>query len=341
MIRVGLIGYGLAGKVFHAPLIGSVPELKLAAIVTSRLDEVARDVPGVRVLANANQLLADSSIDVVVVASPTASHFAWARAALLAGKHVVVDKPIATTSVEADELITLAEKQGRLLTVFQNRRWDGDFLTIKRCIREDALGNVSYFEAHFDRFRPRIKAGWREEVGPGAGVLFDLGSHLIDQALQLFGMPNAVTADIVAQRAEAKVEDYFHLVLDYGTRRAVLHCTTLAAGPGYRYIVHGDAGSFRKNGMDGQEDALKAGIRPGDARWGADVPENYGELVAADGTRQQIPTERGCYEMFYRGLAEALRSGAAASVDPRGSRDVLRIIEAARTSAAERRTVTL
>ena len=306
---------------------------------------MARDVPGVRVLSNTNDLLADAAadtaIDVVVIASPTASHFQWAKAALLAGKHVIVDKPIAATSADADELIALAEKQGRVLTVFQNRRWDGDFLTVRRCIDEGALGHVSYFEAHFDRFRPRIKAGWREEVGPGTGVLFDLGSHLIDQTLQLFGMPHAVTADIVTQRADAKVEDYFHLVLDYGVRRAVLHCTTLAAGPGYRYLVHGDAGSFRKHGMDGQEDALKAGLRPGDARWGVDAPENFGELISGDGSRKLIPTERGRYEMFYRGLAATLENGAAVPVDPRGSRDALKIIEAARKSGEERRTVLL
>lgn len=335
-LKIGILGYGLAGRVFHAPLISSVAALQLTAIATSRVDEVARDCPGVRAVTS-DELLRDASLNAIVIASPTASHFALAKAALLAGKHVVVDKPIATNHAEADELIALAQREKRLLTVFQNRRWDGDFLTVQRLIREGALGNVSYYEAHFDRFRPRIKAGWREDAGPGTGVLFDLGSHLIDQALCLFGLPDALNADIVAQRPDAKVEDYFHLTLHYGTRRAVLHCTTLAAGPGYRYLVHGDAGSFRKSGMDGQEDALKAGVRPCDAEYGLD--ENPGERIAADGACAKVPTERGCYQMFYQLLAEALQTGGTPPVNPRDSSNVLRIIEAARQSATQQKMI--
>ena len=299
----------------------------------------SRTVPGVRVVASMDELLQDPSVQLVVIASPTSLHFVHARAALLAGKHVVVDKPLATTARDADELIALAARQNRILTVFQNRRWDGDFLTVKRCL--PSLGEIYFYEAHFDRFRPQIKAGWREEPGAGSGILYDLGAHLIDQALQLLGRPQAVTADVIAQRRDAQVEDYFHLVLDYGRCRAVLHASTMAAAAGYRFIVHGGAGSFLKAGMDGQEDALKRGLRPGDPGWGLDIPENYAEVVVNGGGRRQIVTERGCYEHFYSSLEECIRTGSPAPVDPGDARDGLRVIEAALLSASEHRTIPL
>jgi len=339
MIECGLIGYGLAGSVFHAPLIGSVPQLRLASVVTTRREQAARDLPGVTVLTDSGELLQDPSINVVVVASPTATHFDLARAALRAGKHVVVDKPLATTAVQADELIALAGRNRLLFSVFQNRRWDGDYLTVRHAIAEGWLGNVFYYEAHFDRFRPQIKPGWREEPGPGAGILYDLGAHLIDQTLQLFGMPQAVTADIIAQRADAQVEDYFHLVLDYGHRRAVLHSATLVPGPGPHFTVHGDGGSFLKYGMDGQEEALKQGRRPGDPHWGIDTPEYFGELISANGARRRVETLRGSYEHYYQALAACLETGAPVPVDPRDARDGLIVIEAALRSAAEGRSI--
>ena len=227
MINVGLVGYGLAGSVFHAPLIGSVPELFLSKVVTSRRDQVAKDLSGVAAVPDINQVIADPLIDLLVIASPSANHLEHATAALLAGKHVVVDKPFATTARKADELIALAESQGLILTVFQNRRWDGDYLTARHSIEQGWLGKVFHYEVHFDRFRPQIKPGWREEPGAGSGILYDLGAHLIDQSIHLFGMPRAVTADIIAQRIGAKVEDYFHLVLDYAPLRVILHSATI------------------------------------------------------------------------------------------------------------------
>ncbi len=339
MTTVGLIGYGLAGSVFHAPLIRSVPSLQLAKIVTSRREQVAKDLPEMAVAAGIEEVFSDAAIDLVVIASPSAHHYEHARAALLAGKHVVVDKPLATTSREASELIDLAESRGRVLSVFQNRRWDNDYLTVKHSIEQGWLGKVFYYEVHFDRFRPNIKAGWREVPGPGAGILYDLGAHLIDQSLQLFGMPRAVTADIIAQRAGAKVDDYFHLVLDYFPLRVILHAATLVVQPGPRFIVHGDGGSFLKYGIDGQEEALKRGQRPGDAAWGGDSPENYGELTPAGGAPRKVETLRGGYERYYEALATCLENGGPLPVDPRDSRDGLIVIEAAQRSAAERRTV--
>ena len=339
MINVGLVGYGLAGSVFHAPLIGSVPQLRLSKVVTSRRDQIATDLPGVAAVPDIGDVLADPFIDLLVIASPTANHFEHARAALHAGKHVVVDKPFATTAREADELLALAESQGLILTVFQNRRWDGDYLTACHSIEQGWQGKVFHYETHFDRFRPQIKAGWREEPKPGSGILYDLGAHLIDQSLHLFGMPRAVTADIIAQRAGAKVEDYFHLVLDYAPLRVILHSATLVPHPGPRFTVHGDGGSFLKYGLDGQEDALKQGLRPGDQQWGADQPEYYGELTPAGGTSRKVETLRGGYEKYYELLAACLLTGSPPPVDARDSRNGLVVIEAAQRSAAERRTI--
>jgi len=341
MKTVGLIGYGLAGAVFHTPLIRSVSGLRLAKVVTSRREQVAQDLPGVAVAAGIEDVFSDPMIDLVVIASPSAQHYEHARAALLAGKHVVVDKPLATTSRDAAELIELAESRGRVLSVFQNRRWDNDYLTVQDAMKQGWLGKVFHYEVHFDRFRPQIKAGWREVPGPGAGILYDLGAHLIDQSLQLFGMPRAVTADVIAQRDGAKVEDYFHLILDYFPLRVILHAATLVAQPGPRFIVHGDGGSFLKYGIDGQEDALKHGQRPGDPEWGGDSPEHYAELTPAGGTPRKVQTLRGAYERYYEALAACLENGGPPPVNPRDSRDGLIVIEAAQRSAAERRTMAI
>jgi scyllo-inositol 2-dehydrogenase (NADP+) len=339
VINVGLVGYGLAGSVFHAPLIGSVPQLRLSKVVTSRRDQVAKDLPGVMAVPDIENLLADPFIDLLVIASPSAHHFEHATAALLAGKHVVVDKPFATTAREADELIALAERQGLILSVFQNRRWDGDYLTARHCVEQGWLGKLFHYEVHFDRFRPQIKTGWREEPGPGSGILYDLGAHLIDQGLHLFGMPRAVTADILAQRTGAKVEDYFHLVLDYAPLRVILHSATLVPHPGPRFMIHGDSGSFLKCGLDGQEDALKQGLRPGDQQWGVDQPEYYGELTPAGGVPRKVETLRGSYEKYYELVAACLLTGTPPPVEAHDSRNGLMVIEAAQRSAAERRTI--
>jgi scyllo-inositol 2-dehydrogenase (NADP+) len=337
-IPVGLVGYGVAGSFFHAPLIRGTPRLRLASVVTSRREQVER-LPGVRAVSGVAELLADASIQLVTVASPTSTHFEIARAALLAGKHVVVDKPLALTPSEGDELIELARKQGRILSVYQNRRWDGDFLTIKRCISSGWLGTVYHYEAHYDRYRVEVRPRWREQPGPGSGILYDLGPHLIDQALQLFGLPLAVTADVFAQRPGAQAIDYFHLVLHYVRMRAILHGSMLTPRSGPHFAVHGDGGSFVKYGMDLQEEALKAGGMPGDPGWGADDPALYGEVFSPDGSRRTIETLPGGWEEFYAGMAECIGNGGPPPVDPADARDGLRVIDAAMRSAEQGRTV--
>ncbi len=324
-VPVGLVGYGSAGATFHAPLIRSVPQLLLKSIVTSRVERVAA-LGGPRAVASVAQMLADPDIQLVVVASPSASHFEVARQALEAGKHVVVDKPFTLTAGEADELIVLAKRKGCALSVFQNRRWDGDYLTVKRLIREGVLGTVYHYEAHYDRYRPEIRQRWREQPGPGSGMLYDLGPHLIDQALQLFGTPDAVMADAFGQRPGSQTIDYFHIVLQYGARRAILHASMLVPAPGPHFTIHGDGASFTKYGMDPQEDFLKTGKGPGDAGWGVDTRD--GELALPDGSRRTVPTERGSYEAFYLQMAEHIAGRGPVPVDPADAREGLKVIEA-------------
>lgn len=331
-LSVGLLGFGLAGSVFHAPLIQSEPRLRLTAVASSRIDDIRRAAPGAQA-TTAEAVIADPSIDLVVIATPNTSHAPLAREALLAGKHVVIDKPMATTAAEAGELIDLAKRQGRLLTVFHNRRWDNDFLTLRACLDRGEVGRPYHYEAHFDRFRPQIKQGWREQTLAGSGVLFDLGAHLIDQALTLFGMPDRILADVGAQRPDAQVDDWFHIILGYGPMRAILHCGTVVCRPGPRFQLHGDGGSFLKHGMDGQEAALRAGRMPTEAGWGQDDPENFALLVRADGTERRVETLRGDYPAFYRGVAASILDGAPPPVTAEQARDVLSVLEAVRKAA--------
>jgi scyllo-inositol 2-dehydrogenase (NADP+) len=331
-LSVGLLGFGLAGSVFHAPLIQCEPRLRLTAIASSRTDHIRRAAPEA-VATTADAVIADPSIDLVVIATPNTSHAPLAREALLAGKHVVIDKPMATTAAEADELIDLAKRQGRLLTVFHNRRWDNDFLTLRACLDRGDIGRPYHYEAHFDRFRPQIKQGWREQTLAGSGVLFDLGAHLIDQALTLFGMPDRILADVGTQRPDAQVDDWFHIVLGYGRMRAILHCGTVVCRPGPRFQLHGDGGSFLKHGMDGQEAALRAGRLPTEAGWGGDDSENFALLVQADGTERRVETIPGDYPAFYRGVAASILDGAPPPVTAEQARDVLTVLEAVRKAA--------
>jgi len=327
VIRVGLVGYGNAGATFHAPLIRACPRMELSAILSSR------DVP--KRAESFEELLERS--DLVVIASPNQTHFPLARQALEADRHVVVDKPFTVTIDEADALIALAAERQRVLTVFQNRRLDGDFRTVRKLM--PSLGELSLFEANWDRFRPEIKQGWREAAEPGGGVLADLGSHLIDQALQLFGMPDAIQADVLAQRAGAKVDDYFELLLFYGSMRACLRCSTLVAEPRPRFAVHGSGGSFVKFGIDVQEAQLKAGMNPRDSGFG--IEERDGTFTAADGTRTTVPTEPGRYIDYYEAVASAILDGAPVPVDPADARNGLLLIDLARRSSARGQRLTV
>jgi scyllo-inositol 2-dehydrogenase (NADP+) len=341
-IGVGLVGYGLGGSVFHAPLIQAAPGLRLHAVATSRAGQVERDLPGVRVVATAERLLEDPAVELVVVAAPNAVHHRLAAAALRAGRHVVVDKPFTLSVAEADELIALAEAADRRLSVFHNRRWDGDFLTLRRCLEAGLLGEVSSFVSRYDRYRPVPTGGWKEEAVPGSGVLWDLGPHLIDQALRLFGTPATVWADVAVQRPGVEAVDYVHLVLGYGRLRVLLHAGMEVREPGPRFEVHGDRGSFVTWGMDTQEAALRAGGRPGDPGWGSEPPDRRGTLtteVAGLELHARVTGVPGDYGAFYAAMAAAVAGDGPVPVAPSEARATVLVIERALQSSREGRVV--
>ena len=343
-LRVALIGYGLGGAVFHAPLIASTPGLRLAAIVTAdagRRARALREHPDARVL-DATDALWDVApeVDVVVVASPNATHAPLATRAIGLGLHVVVDKPLAHSASAGRVLAGLARERGVLLVPYQNRRWDGDFLTVRRLIASGALGDVERLESRIDRWRPVPRTGWKGRGGPGlaTGILYDIGSHLIDQALVLLGPVREVYAELDRRRSPEVDDDAFVSLVHASGVRAHLHMTVIAAQPAPRFRVLGSRAAYVRHGLDPQEAALAAGARPGDAGWGLDAANPDGTLGAGDDVRP-VPTEAGAYERFYAGLVAAIRDGAPPPVELDTVLAGLGIIEAAQRSARERRVV--
>jgi predicted dehydrogenase len=338
-IRVGLLGYGYSGRTFHAPLIKAVSGLALCAVASSDPEKVHADLPEMTVYADPLSLATADGIGLVVIATPNASHAPLARAALAAGKHVVVDKPFTLDLVEARDLVALSKSRGLTLSVFHNRRWDSDFLTIRHAIAHGLVGTVSHFESHFDRLRPQVRDRWREVAGPGSGIWFDLGPHLIDQTLQLFGLPDRVQANLARQRASSPVDDWAHVVLDYGERRAVLHAGMLVAGGTNRFTVHGEAGSLVKRGADPQERQLLSGMRPGQANWGADADA----LLVYDrsGAQSMVPATNGDQRLYYASIVHALNGSVSDIVTPIQALAVMAVIEAAFDSARRRSSVEL
>ncbi|NYI04964.1 Gfo/Idh/MocA family protein [Allostreptomyces psammosilenae] len=350
-LRVGLVGFGTAGAVFHAPLIAATEGLALDTVVTAdpeRRARAAREYPGVRLVDSAERLLEDGAdrLDLLVVASPNRTHVPLARAALRAGLPVVVDKPLAPTAREGRELVDLAAERGLLLTVFHNRRWDGDFRTVRTVLDSGALGTVTRFESRFDRWRPAPKGGWRESADPAevGGLLYDLGSHLVDQALQLFGPAARVYAEADVRRPGTGADDDSFIALTHTSGvRSHLWMGTLASQRTPRFRVFGTAGSYLKYGLDPQEGALRAGLRPGGEGWGAE-PQGAWGTIGADaepGDLRTLATEPGDYPAFYAAVGEALRGRAPAPVEAAQAVDVLTVLEAAHASAASGEVVAL
>jgi scyllo-inositol 2-dehydrogenase (NADP+) len=333
MINTGLIGFGASGRTFHAPVIHAVPGMKLTAIVQRNGNDAAKLYPQTRIVRSVEELVAIPEISLVVIATPNTSHYSQARQSLLAGKHVVVDKPFTTTLQEAKELIKLANDCNRLISVYQNSRWHGDFLTTRKLINSGILGKLARYEAHFDRFRPQLRPGaWREGTVAGSGLLFDLGPHLIDQALLLFGTPTHLSADLRIERDAAVADDAFDVVLHYGEFRAVLDATMLAASPGPRFLLYGTRGSFVKYGVDPQAEALKLGEIPGGDRWGEESEEFWGKLFLAKGdafTTEQIPTEPGDYRRYYANVRDAILGKATLDVTSQQALDIMHGLELA------------
>ena len=340
-IGVGLIGFGLSGQSFHAPIISAVPGLELVAIFQRSGDLAQQRYPQARVVRSLDEFLKDERVRLCVVATPNESHFPIARQCLETGRDVVVDKPFAVTSDEARQLMRLAEERGRLLSVYQCRRYDGDFQTVRKLFEAGTLGRIVTFESHFDRFRPTLKNAWREKPGPGAGMLYDLGPHLIDQAMQLFGLPQRITADIRCDREGSLVDDAFDLRLDYPGMRAILRSTMMACAHATRFVIHGTGGSFLKNALDPQEEPLRRGVVPGGPGWGEDPESHWGTLYVAGGPSagEKVKTEAGDYRKFYANVRDAMLGQAELAVTPIQAMQVIRAIELAIQSSRERRTV--
>lgn len=341
-IEVGIVGYGLSGSVFHAPFIHSMEGFDLKAVVSSKPEKVHKDFPEVEVVPGLEGLIQKEDIRLVIITTPTYTHYDYVKQALKAGKHVVVEKPFTVTSSEAEELIQLAKAQNVLLTVYQNRRWDGDFLTVKRLVESGELGSIALFESRFDRFRPQVQQRWKEQDVGGSGLLYDLGAHLIDQAVKLFGMPEAVFADLARQRKGAEATDYFQITLFYGTMRAILSAGSLVRQPGPRFEVHGDRGSYIKYGLDPQEGALREGAQPGEKGWAEESQADYGTLVyEVNGlpAESRIRTERGRYEAFYESLRSAIEHGTEPPVNPSDSKRVIQLIECAMLSSQKQKVI--
>ncbi len=355
-IGVAVVGYGLGGRVFHAPFVSAVPGLKLETIVQRKGDEAAKAYPGVRILRSIEEALGDKAVQLVVVSTPNETHFALAKQALEAGKHVVIDKPFAATSEQARELVELAKKKGVKVVPFHNRRWDGDFLTVKKLIGEKAVGRLVTLESHFDRFRPVQREGtWKEAEDPANGMLFDLGPHLVDQCLALFGSPGSITASVRKDRDVTEIEDAFDIVLSYPEYEgkglmAICRASYLVSDPSPRFLLHGTKGSFKKYGLDPQEPALVGGAKlprlgsgdewlgEPDSAWGtltvAPAPADPGTLVKRD-----VTTEKGDYRGFYANVRDAINGTAEQAVSAEDGFRIVKLLELARVSSEEGRTV--
>lgn len=337
-LGVGIVGNGMATRVFHAPYIAACDALELRAVV-ARSEGAQPPLPGVALVRDAEALIADPAIDLVVIATPSASHAALATRALEAGKHVVVEKPFALDLAETRALIALAHERTRVLTAFHNRRRDADFLGVRAAIEEGQVGRVVHFESHFDRFRPHVRERWREDGSAGSGIWYDLGPHLVDQALVLFGAPESVDADIAALRDDGRASDWAHVVLRYAQMRVVLHAGMCVAGGEPRFRVHGTGGSLVKFGLDPQEGQSVAGLRPGAREWGLDGEALH--LYAGEGEHREIALPRGSQEHFYAQVAQACLGEAQPAVATREIELVQAVIEAAMLSSAQGRRVTL
>lgn len=349
IIRTGIIGYGLSGRVFHAPFIDVVEGYELTKISTSKPENVKlieERYPVTAVVPNGKGIIEDPEIDLVIVTSPNTEHFRWAREALIAGKHVVVEKPFTVNVAEADELIEIAQRQGKILTVYHNRRFTSDTKTVRKILESGILGEIVDYESHFDRYRPNPRPGgaWREDPLPGSGIFYDLGSHLIDQALWFFGMPLAVTADIDSQRPWAKADDHFDVRLHYPSFTATLKSGMLCKIPGPTYLIHGRNGSFVKYGLDVQEAALDAGAVPQGKDWGREPESIWGNIcvdykeVKIEG---KVESEQGDYRDYFINLRDAINGKTKIAVKPEEARNVIQIIQLALQSSREKRTISI
>lgn len=340
MINTAVIGYGYSAKTFHIPFIQALGEFNLAALVTSQPDAAKQALPDTQCYKNVDELLKDSKVELVIITAPNALHFQLASQCIAAGKHVVVEKPFVTQIAQGQDLINQAKQTGKLLSVFHNRRWDGDFLSLQGLIDSEQLGEIKVFESRFDRFRPQVRQRWREQPGEGAGILYDLGPHLIDQALYLFGFPLAVTARCLASRQNSQACDYFHLNLHYQDKEIILGSSPFCASPPVRFHLQGTKGNYRKSGLDYQEDCLKRGIKPATPEWFEAIQEPPGKLFDEEGSHS-ITTQKGNYLGYFKSLADSINNGSKPPVHAQDTLDGLKVIEAAIKSSEQQKTILL
>lgn len=346
-VNIGLIGFGMAGQIFHAPYIEAVDGLNLTAVQTSNaanIELAKRKYPSAKIVSETSALLADDEIDLIFVGTPTHTHFELAKQVLEAGKHAVVEKPFVVSSREGFELNALAEARGLLLSVHQNRRWDSDFLTVRKIVEKQMLGRLVEAEIHYDRYRPAFRGNtWKEKKLPGTGVLYDLGSHLIDQAQTLCGLPEAVTADIRTQRIGGEIADNFEVILHYADLKLTLKAGMLVRESLPHYILLGEKGSFIKYGMDVQEEDLNAGKTPlNEKNWGVEPKNLWGKInTEFDGVHLigKVESETGNYRNFFENVRDAVLQNAPLIVTATQGANTIKIVEAAVKSHKERRTI--
>lgn len=339
MANVALIGFGLAGKTFHAPIIEATEGLFLKKILTSRKDEVQSLYPDTEVISDIDLALTDD-IDLLVIATPNKFHFEQAKAAINAGKHIVLDKPMTPTITESAELVRLATEKDIVLSVFHNRRFDGDYLTVKDLVHSTQLGRITYFESNFNRFRPQVdKTNWRETTSDAGGVFFDLGPHLVDQALDLFGPPLKVFADIDSMRDEAVNDDYFQIIFQYDKCRVQLNASAICKNVRERFVIHGTKGSFTKHGLDPQEKNLKHGMSGSSLDLGRDSEVNYGTLMTSN--TKKVHTIHGNYRGFYANVLDSIKNGTPLIVSANEALFVMEVMELCLKSSKEQKWLSL
>lgn len=344
-IRTGLLSYGMSGKLFHSPFLQINPGFQFYSVWERSKNEAQQKFPGVKTERSLDELLRDDALELVIVNTPNYTHYDYAKKALQAGKHVVVEKPFVATAAEGEELIALAKERNRILSVYQNRRYDSDYRTIKKILDEGWLGDLVEAEFHFDRYKEELSPKRHKETpGPGTGALYDLGSHILDQALQLFGMPQAVFGDLRIVRPNSQVDDYFEVLLYYPSLRVRLHSSYLVreAVPGY--VLHGSKGSFLKAKTNVQEEALDKGLLPEGDDWGKEPESERGLLhTEKDGRviKEYITSETGAYNDYFTALYKAVREGGPVPVSAEDGLNVIRIIEAAHESSKEKRVISL
>lgn len=344
-IQTALVGFGDSARYLHAPFLLAHGGFAISDVLERSKNRAAAQYPDSRTHRTLDALLAEPGVELVVISTPNDTHVPYVRQALEAGRHVVVEKPFAPTAAEARQLTELAKQQNRVLTVYQNRRWDSDFQTVRRVLNSGELGELKHYEAHFDRYKPVLNPKkWKETPSPGSGILYDLGSHILDQALVLFGTPETIYAEIGTQRAGSDIDDSFHLRLGYGPLTVVLRASLLVREPGPRYVLHGTRGTFRKPGIDIQEDQLKAGMTPLNPAFGREPDALRGELVAEVGgqtLRGTIESVPGNWLPFYESVYAAIRESGSVAVQPEEVLTQLRLIELAFESAREGRKLTV